>query len=220
MTATDTPPRRAGLFIVFEGPEGAGKSTQLAMLADRLRASGRRCVLTREPGGTVAGDAIRAVLLDPAQSITPMTEFLLYSASRAQLVTEVISPALAAGDDVISDRFTGASVAYQGYGRGLDLGFVTALNERVTEGLAPDLTILLDIDPETGLGRVAARSGLDRLEAESVAFHARVREGFVAQSRSDRTWLLIDGAADKDEVAGVIWRAVEPLLAARGVMAP
>lgn len=220
MTATDSPGGHHGLFIVFEGPEGAGKSTQLARLADTMRARGRRCVLTREPGGTPAGDAIRAVLLDPAQSIAPVTEFLLYSASRAQLVSEVISPALAAGADVISDRFTGASVAYQGYGRGLDLAFVTALNERVTGGLAPDLTILLDIDPETGLGRVAARSGLDRLEAESVAFHARVREGFVTQSRSDPTWLLVDGAAEQDEVSGVIWRAVEHLLVTRGVTAP
>lgn len=203
---------------MFEGPEGAGKSTQLDMLADRMRAAGRNCVLTREPGGTPAGDAIRAVLLDPAQRIAPVTEFLLYSASRAQLVAEVISPALAAGGDVISDRFTGASVAYQGYGRGLDLGFVTTLNAQVTGGLAPDLTILLDIDPGTGLGRVAARSGLDRLEAESVAFHARVREGFVAQARSDASWLLVDGAGDRDAVGEIIWRAVERLLADRATV--
>lgn len=199
---------------MFEGPEGAGKSTQLALLAERLNASGRRCVLTREPGGTSAGDAIRGVLLDPAQTIAPLSEFLLYSASRAQLVSEVIAPALGSGHDVISDRFIGASVAYQGYGRGLDLEFVTSINRHVTHGLAPDLTILLDVDPATGLGRVAARSGLDRLEAESVAFHAKVRAGFIAQARTDPSWLLVDGAGERDEVAATIWSSVETLLRA------
>src|SRR5690606_15280199 len=118
---------RRGLFVVFEGPEGAGKSTQIARLAERMRSAGRDVLLTREPGGTRAGDAVRGVLLDPEQVIYPLTEFLLYSASRAQLVAEVIGPALASGRDVVSDRFTGASVAYQGYGRGLDLELVAAL---------------------------------------------------------------------------------------------
>lgn len=199
---------------MFEGPEGAGKSTQLALLAERMTALGRRCVLTREPGGTAAGDAIRRVLLDPAQTIAPLSEFLLYSASRAQLVNEVIAPALGSGSDVISDRFIGASVAYQGYGRGLDLGFVTSINRHVTHGLTPDLTILLDVEPTVGLGRVAARAGLDRLEAESVAFHAKVRAGFIAQARTDPSWLLVDGGGERDEVAAIIWSSVESLLRA------
>ena len=146
-----------GFFIVFEGPEGAGKTTQIARLAAQLRAHGVEPVLTREPGGTRAADAIRQVILEPTLTIGPLTEFLLYSASRAQHVEEVIRPALECGKLVISDRFFGASVAYQGYGRGLELDFVYSLTERVTGGLQPDLVLLLDLDPEVGLKRVAAR---------------------------------------------------------------
>lgn len=207
--------RRRGVFIVLEGPEGAGKSTQIGLLASRLAALGRECVLTREPGGTRAGDAIRHVLLDPAQRIAPLAEFLLYSASRAQLVEEVIAPALRAGNDVISDRFTGASVAYQGHGRGVELDLIDLLNARVSQGLTPDLTVLLDIDPATGLDRAAARSSHDRLEAESLEFHVRVRAGFVSQAQTRPDWLLVDGAADKASVAANIWRAVEPLVTQR-----
>ncbi|HET8986411.1 MAG TPA: dTMP kinase [Trueperaceae bacterium] len=205
-------PARAGVFIVLEGPEGAGKSTQIRVLASRLAALGRHTVLTREPGGTRAGDAIRHVLLDPGQRIEPLAEFLLYSASRAQLVEEVIAPALYSGQDVISDRFTGASVAYQGYGRGLDLDLIYSVNTRVTHGLTPDLTVLLDIDPAVGLGRAAARSSHDRLEAESLEFHERVRSGFVAQANTHASWLLVDGGVDEAEVAEIVWGAVEPLL--------
>lgn len=212
---------RKGVFLVLEGPEGAGKSTQMKLLSERLAGRGHSCVLTREPGGTRAGDAIRSVVLDPGQRITPLAEFLLYSASRAQLVEEVIAPALAAGADVLSDRFTGASVAYQGHGRGLDLDLIDFLNARVTHGLTPDLTILLDIDPAAGLGRAAARSGHDRLEAEALEFHERVRAGFVAQARARADWLLVDGAAGQAEVAATIWEAVERVLGAReGQVAP
>jgi len=130
-----------GKFVVFEGPEGAGKSTQLALLRGRLTAAGRDPVFTREPGGTPTGDAIRSVVLDPQLRVDPLTEFLLYSAGRAQHVADVIAPALAAGRDVVSDRFTAASVAYQGYGRGLELQLVERLNLRVTNGLTPDLTV-------------------------------------------------------------------------------
>jgi len=203
------------VFVVLEGPEGAGKSTQIALLASRLADMGREHVLTREPGGTRAGDAIRRVLLDPAQRIEPLAEFLLYSASRAQLVGEVIAPALQAGSDVISDRFTGASVAYQGHGRGLDLDLIDLLNTRVSQGLTPDLTVLLDIDPAAGLQRAAARSQHDRLEAESFEFHERVRAGFVLQAHTRPDWLLVNGAADEATVASLIWAAVEPLLALR-----
>jgi dTMP kinase len=205
---------------VLEGPEGAGKSTQLQLLASRLAALGRQPVLTREPGGTQAGDAIRAVLLDPEQRIEPLAEFLLYSASRAQLVAEVIAPALEAGHDVISDRFTGASVAYQGYGRGLDLDLIASVNARVTHGLTPDLTVLLDIDPAAGLVRAAARSGHDRLEAEGLAFHERVRSGFVAHAATRADWLVVDGAATMSAVAEIVWGAVEPLLATQAGRVP
>lgn len=206
-----------GLFLVFEGPEGAGKSTQIARLAERLRAAGRDVVLTREPGGTRAGDAVRQVLLDPAQVIHPLTEFLLYSASRAQHVSEVIAPALEAGRDVVSDRFTGASVAYQGYGRGLDLGFVEELNDRVTGGLKPDLTVLLDIEPAAGLQRAGARSEQDRLEAAGLPFHERVRRGYLVQAEADPSWLVIDAQAPEDVVANAVWAGVSRLLAAEGV---
>lgn len=203
---------RRGLFVVFEGPEGAGKSTQIARLAERMRSAGRDVLLTREPGGTRAGDAVRGVLLDPEQVIYPLTEFLLYSASRAQLVAEVIGPALASGRDVVSDRFTGASVAYQGYGRGLDLGLIRQLNATATGGLKPDRTLLLDLEPSRGLERVAARAAQDRLEAAGLDFHLRTRDGFLEQARSDDTWVVIAADADEDTVAAAVWRAVEDLL--------
>lgn len=206
---------RRGRFVVFEGPEGGGKSTQLKVLAERLAAAGRDTLFTREPGGTPAGEAIRRVVLDPAFSIAPLPEFLLYSAARAQHVVDVIEPALAAGRDVVCDRFTAASVAYQGYGRGLDLGFVAELNARVTGGLAADLTVLLDIDPAAGLARASERASHDRLEAEGLAFHRRVRAGFVAQAEADggRRWVRIDAGATEAVVAEAVWQAVSPLLA-------
>ncbi|HEX7002461.1 MAG TPA: dTMP kinase [Trueperaceae bacterium] len=204
-----------GLFVVFEGPEGAGKSTQIARLASRLEQVGHAVLLTREPGGTRAGDAVREVLLDPGQLIFPLTEYLLYSASRAQLVSEVIGPALAAGRDVVSDRFAGASVAYQGHGRGLDLELIRDLNHRVTGGLRPDLTVLLDIDPVVGLKRAAKRSTSDRLEAAGLDFHRRVRAGYLTQARADPTWVVLDATGPEDDVAAEVWRRVEALLARR-----
>ena len=143
-------PGGAGRFVVFEGPEGAGKTTQVARLAARLRAAGADPVTTREPGGTPAGDRIRGVLLDPGLRVDPATEFLLYAAARAQHVAEVIGPALAAGRTVLSDRFTAASMAYQGYGRGLDRDWIRDVNGRVTAGVRPDLVVLLDLEPGVG----------------------------------------------------------------------
>ncbi len=219
MSAADLADRPRGLFVVFEGPEGAGKSTQVSRLAERLVALGREVVLTREPGGTRAGDALRQVLLDPAQVIHPLTEFLIFSASRAQHVAEVVRPALDAGRDVVSDRFTGASVAYQGHGRGLDLGLIADLNERVTGGLTPHVTVLLDVEPGTGLERVAARGERDRLEAADLAFHERVRRGYLALAAADPSWLVVDAAAGVDEVAEAVWRGVGPLLEASSAAA-
>ncbi|MFA5550099.1 MAG: dTMP kinase [Trueperaceae bacterium] len=206
-----------GRFIVFEGPEGAGKSTQIARLKARLESLGRRPLLTREPGGTQAGEAMRRVLLDPDLQIAPLAEFLLYSAARSQHVHEVIAPALAAGQDVISDRFTGASVAYQGYGRGLDLQLIFELNAKATGGLKPDRTLLLDLDPGRGLARAAARAAQDRLESAGLEFHQRTRAGFLEQARTDPTWVVINADPDEETVADSVWRAVADLLVADGV---
>lgn len=201
-----------GLFIVFEGPEGSGKSTQLRRLAARLSQLGHTPVITREPGGTPAGDAIRQVLLDPSLAIAPLTEFLLYSASRAQHVAEVISPALAAGKLVISDRFSSASVAYQGYGRGLELPFIAELTERVTRGLKPDLTLLFDLEPQRGLGRITNRGAKDRLEQADLAFHQRVREGFLQQAQEDPSWIVLDAALPEEALAQAVWDCVNARL--------
>lgn len=190
----------SGLFIVLEGPEGAGKSTVAQQLAGWLReqlaahgSSARKVVLTKEPGGTPVGDAIRSVLLDPGQQIAPLTEFLLFSASRAQHVQDVIRPALEQGDAVICDRFTASSVAYQGAGRGLDQELVSCLNRTVSQQLQPDLTVLLDIDAGMGLRRIAARGEADRLEQADPAFHARVQASFLEQARQG-DWLVVDAA--------------------------
>jgi len=197
-----------GCLVVFEGPEGAGKSSQVALLARRLREAKVPVTVTREPGGTPTGDAIRELLLHADVTIDPLVEFLLYSASRAQHVREVIRPALERGELVVSDRFSGASLAYQGYGRGLDLAFVEDLSARVTGGLRPDLTLLLDVDTITGLERVAGRGVEDRLERAGFEFHRRVREGFLAQAAADPRWVRLDAAQPEKQVAEAVWSAV------------
>lgn len=208
-----------GFFIAFEGPEGSGKSSQVARLARRLEAEGVDALVTREPGGSPASERIRAVLLDPELRLDPLAELLLYAAGRSQHVVERIAPALAAGRLVLSDRFSAATVAYQGYGRELDLAFVHDLNARVTLGHRPDLTLLLDIAPEVGLARVAARGAADRLERADLAFHARVRSGFLAQAAADpERWRVLDADTDEDALAAAVWTTVEHALHAwRGV---
>lgn len=210
----------AGVFLVFEGPEGAGKSTQIERLAAHLVALGREVVTTREPGGTAIGRALRSLVLTPGNSVEPLAEFLIYAADRTQHVAEVIKPALTAGRDVISDRFTGASLAYQGYGRGIDLDFVTAVNRRAVAGTEPDLTFLLDIDPLNGLGRVERRAhsnggGRDRLEAEDITFHRRVRDGYLRLAREFPGWRVVDAGRGEDEVFTSVRAAVDSLLSAR-----
>jgi len=185
-----------GVFITVEGVEGSGKSTQARLLAEYLRSMELRVTETREPGGTEIGEAIRRVLLSPSrEEISAETELLLILACRADHVERVIKPALERGDVLISDRYADATVAYQGFGRGLDLERVEELNEAATDGLSPDLTLLLDLEAEAGLARVEGRSRrgrTDRFECETLEFHERVREGYryVASRQPDRVKVI------------------------------
>jgi dTMP kinase len=173
---------KKGLFITFEGIEGSGKSTQARLLYEYLLRKKIQAVLTAEPGGTVLGQRIREVLLSPEhKGMAPVTELLLYNASRSQLVNELIKPAIKKGMVIISDRFSDSTIAYQGYGRGIPLKTLSALDKIATGGLKPDLTILLDLPPEKGLARNKKdkKKFADRLELEELEFHKRVREGFL-----------------------------------------
>lgn len=205
----------AGRLVAFEGPEGAGKSTQVAALAERLRAEGRPVLTTREPGGSAAGERIRHVILDPDLAIEPLSEFLLYAAARAQLVSEALRPALARGEVVLCDRYAASSVAYQGHGRGLELAFVRELNRRATGGLTPDATVLLDLPSQEGLARTRARGASDRLERADAAFHDRVREGFLAEARLERDWIVLDARQPAEALAATVWDRLAPILAPR-----
>lgn len=197
-----------GLFITFEGSEGSGKSTQITLLAESLKAGGSMVVLTREPGGTSIGDQVRKILLDPSNTaLDPTTELLLYAASRAQHLAERIVPALKAGVVVLCDRFSDATIAYQGYGRGLDIGMIRAMDRTVTSGLRPHLTILFDIDAASGLARARGRNstaGLaheGRFEEEDIAFHERVRMGYLALAREEPDRIrVVDAARPPDDV--------------------
>jgi dTMP kinase len=202
-----------GIFITFEGPEGGGKSTQIARLAKRLRRLGRKVVCTREPGGTRTGEAIRNILQHDAagESICPASETLLFEASRAQLVWKTILPALKKGACVLCDRFTDSTTAYQGYGRGLDIKTIAAINSFATGGLVPDLTVLLDVDVKRGFARLKQRNrrakiSHDRMEREAKAFHRRVRAGFLELAgRSPQRFAVIDANRDADAVEADVW---------------
>lgn len=204
-------------FLVFEGVEGSGKTTQLSTLSEHLRSIGRRHVLTKEPGGTPLGDRIRAILLDPGEEgMDPLAELLLYAASRRQHVVEVIRPALETGVPVLCDRFTDATLAYQGYGRTLQLDLLQQLNEWVTGSVQPTLTVVLDVSEEAGLRRARDRNAHgdlhheSRLEGEDLAFHRRVREGYLALARSDEShYAVVDATGDADEVFKRIFALLE-----------
>jgi dTMP kinase len=227
VSATPVPSARAGTFLTLEGPEGAGKTTQSRLLAEYLRAAGHTVVHTREPGGTPIGEQIRTLLLDPRyQEMAARTEMLLFAASRAQLVADVIAPALARGAVVVCERYVDASVAYQGVGRGLGAEVVQGVNAAATGGLTPDLTLLLDLDPDAGLRRARGPSrasnvqtgwgGGDRMEREAPAFHARVREGFLALARNEPQRIrVIDARRPVDDVQEEIRRAVDGFLRSR-----
>ena len=200
-----------GVFIVFEGGEGAGKSTQARILSRRLSRDGHTVVLTHEPGGTNIGEAIRR-WLKTRPGLSSLTELSLFTAARAQLVQEVISPALNSHRIVVCDRFTASTVAYQGYGRGLDLGLIDRMNEEATQGLRPCLTVLLDVPVKDGLAR--KRGGRrDAFEAQGVEFHRKVREGYRAlASREPEGWHVEDGTLKRSALAARIWEKVQPLL--------
>lgn len=206
-----------GLFITFEGMDGSGKTTQMHRLAARLRAAGRVVVETAEPGGTPIGRQIRRILLDAAnQELCPAAELLLYFASRAQNVDEQINPALARGEVVLADRFTDSSLVYQGCGRGLGVENVMALDRIACRGLAPDLTILVDIDVETSLARAYARNdqtkgGETRMDEQSVEFHRKVYAAYqrLAESEPNRV-RVVDGRAGMDEIERAVWAIVSP----------
>jgi dTMP kinase len=212
LTAAEPTPRR-GLFIVFEGGEGAGKSTQVKRLADLLRAHGREVVVTREPGATDIGARIRDMLLDgDADTVTPRAEALLYAADRAHHVAALVRPALARGDVVISDRYVDSSLAYQGVGRTLPVTEVSWLSSWATGGLKPDLVVLLDVEPHVGLARVGARGDADRLENESDAFHERVRYAFIDLASADpNRYLVLDANRSPDAIAAAVAERVAEL---------
>ena len=204
----------AGAFIALEGGEGAGKSTQGGLLATHLRASGREVVWTREPGGTPASEAIRAIVLSPEfEGLEPRAEALLFAAARGEHAARVIRPAIERGAVVICDRYIDSSVAYQGYGRSLGSGAVRDLSLWATGGLLPDLTLLLDVDPVIGLARL---SNPDRLEAEPLDYHRAVRAGFLQLAADDPSrYLTLDASCDVDDIARAIADRVDAALSSR-----
>ncbi len=201
------------LFITFEGGEGSGKSVQARALYRRLLKQDIPVLLTHEPGGTPFGRRIgRWLKWAQNTDISPLTELLLFNASRAQLVAEVIKPALASGKVVISDRFDDSTTVYQGYGRGLDLAMVKAVNKAATQGLTPDLTVLLDAPVESCFARKGGDKR-DRFEREAVAFHDKVRIGYLKLAKDEpKRWLVVDADQSKAKIADIIWQRVSQML--------
>ena len=208
------PKATKGLFISFEGVEGAGKSTHVRMVAEILETEGREVLTTAEPGGTPISQCIRGVLLDSKHAaMDPVTELLLYAAARRQHLKELILPALDAGKVLITDRFSDSTTAYQGTGRGLDMQLIAELDRIVTGGLRPDLTVLLDMDVEQGLERNRGAGKRDRLEMEQVEFHRRVREGFLTIAKAEPGRVkLIDASGSKEQVQARVMEAVRKVL--------
>lgn len=201
------------LFITFEGAEGSGKSTQTTILKNWLDEQNISAVLTHEPGGTALGEKISDLLKWAKETkISPITELMLFNSSRSQLINEIINPALESGKVVICDRFFDSSTAYQSYGRGLDFNTVINVNMTATDGLSPDLTILLDLAIEDGLSRKSGDK-LDRFELEDIEFHHKVREGYIALAEAEpERWLVIDATLPKENISEIIRDKVSSLL--------
>jgi dTMP kinase len=198
------------VFITFEGPEGAGKTTVLRAVADALRAEGRDVFVTREPGDGPVGGEIRQILLH-GHDLQPLSEVFLFLADRAEHVARMIRPALEEGKVVLCDRYADSTVVYQGYGRGLDIDRLRAWNAVATGGLRPHLTILLDLDPVVGLQRLRSK---DRLDAEPLEFHRRVRDGFLTEAACEpERWHIVDASRDADEVQTAVLQAINARLA-------
>ena len=203
-----------GYFITFEGSEGCGKTTQIEALAKALEAEGKTVLITREPGGTIIGEKIRDLLQDPSHdnAISDMTELLLFSASRAELIASRIQPALDRGEIVICDRFYDSTYVYQGLGRAIDMNIVEQLNQITVGSLKPDLTILLDLDAKVGIERAKSRQSgeLDRIENESLAFFEAVRNGYLELAKKEpERFKTIDGLLSVDAIKAIIWDTVE-----------
>lgn len=212
--------REQGIFITFEGGDGVGKSTHIRFLADALKARGFEVLCLREPGGTTVGEQLRAVVLDPAhEAMAPEAELLIYEAARAQIVAEVIKPALERGVVVLCDRFYDSTVAYQAFGRGLDRAFVDAANSFATGGLVPDRTILLTLgdassSAESGLVRAAHRAAADRLELAGFDFHTRVAAGFLALAEEDPDRVrVVDSSNERSLTSAMIFHELSDLFA-------
>lgn len=202
------------MFITFEGLDFSGKSTQIKLLADRLQSEKRTVLVLREPGGTPIGEKIRSILLDAQFSgMTAVGEFLLFSASRAQLVENVIKPALALGAVVICDRFYDSSTAYQGWGRGIPLEAIRTINELATDRLVPDLTFFIDIPLNEVERRIQERGeGKDRMESSGRAFYERAREGYLKLAADEKRFLIVDGTKSIEEIQQAVWNSVAPKL--------
>jgi dTMP kinase len=207
------------MLITFEGIEGSGKTTQIELLYDHLKQKGYEVIKTREPGGTAFGEALRKIFLHENLNVLPLSELLVFMAMRAQHVEELILPALKDGKVVLCDRFVDASYAYQGYGRGIDLGIIETLNRLVTKGIRPNLTILLDCPVNKGLKRKAAFNNvMDRFEKEDIAFHQKIRNAYLKLAGEEpKRFLVIDGRERIEAIEANIRKNVENLLKSHGI---
>lgn len=206
------------MLITFEGIEGSGKTTQIELLCNHLKDMGRQVVQTREPGGTVFGEALRDVLLKKGMEVFPLSELLVFMAMRAQHVEEVILPAMHDGKVVVCDRFVDATYAYQGYGRGIELGIIETLNRLVTKGIRPNLTVLMDLPVQTGLMRKAAASPMDRIEEEGSDFHEKIKKAYKKLAKDDPArFFVVDGSLKTDVIHRMIREKVTNTLNTYGI---
>jgi len=209
---------RKGLFITFEGPEGSGKSTHAKRIYSYLKRKGYDCIFTREPGGTFVGEKIRSILLDRKnKGITLLTELFLFETNRSQVISEMIQPALKKGRIVICDRFSDSTIAYQGYAGGLPLKDIIKIDSIATKGMKPDLTVLLDIDTKTGFKRALRKRQKDRMEAKSLNFHRRVRDGYLKLAEKDKKRIkLIKVKDDIEKTASAVKKEIDLILKKTG----